>query len=79
MDPEIPMNDPVQVATSANSLGRFLARLWHEDVGQDIVEYALVALAMGLTTVAGIHGLASSIINDLNFIVNGFAAATSGH
>jgi Flp pilus assembly pilin Flp len=72
------MNVRVQVAAPANSLTRFLARLWREDAGQDIVEYALVALAMGLSTVAGVHGLASSIINDVNFIVNGFNAATGG-
>jgi Flp pilus assembly pilin Flp len=69
----------VQVATPANSLARFLTRLWYEDAGQDVVEYALVALAMGLTSIAGVHGLASSIINDLNIIVSGFTAATAGH
>jgi Flp pilus assembly pilin Flp len=63
-------------ALPKTSLHRFLTRLWQEDTGQDLVEYALVALAMGLSTVAGVHGLASSITNDLNVIVTGFNSAT---
>jgi Flp pilus assembly pilin Flp len=53
-----------------------LARLAQEDAGQDLVEYALIALAMGLSTVAGVHGLASTITNDFDFIVTGFNSAT---
>ncbi len=68
----------MQVAVPSNPITSFLHRLWQEDAGQDIAEYALVALAMGLTSVAGVHGLASSIVNDLNFIVNGFNNATNG-
>jgi Flp pilus assembly pilin Flp len=62
-------------ALSQPSLRGFLARLAQEDAGQDLVEYALIALAMGLSTVAGVHGLASTITNDLNFIVSGFNSA----
>jgi Flp pilus assembly pilin Flp len=61
--------------THQSTLRRFLIRLVHEDAGQDLVEYALVALAMGLSTVAGVHGLASTITNDFNFIVSGFNSA----
>jgi Flp pilus assembly pilin Flp len=67
---------PDSAATPQTSLRRFFARLAQEDAGQDLVEYALIALAMGLTTVAGVHGLATSITNDLNFIVSGFNSAT---
>jgi Flp pilus assembly pilin Flp len=55
-----------------------LVQLWREDSGQDIIEYALVAVSMGLFTVAGIHGLAASIGNDLNTILNAFNSATAG-
>lgn len=51
-------------------------RLWHEDAGQDLVEYALVALAIGLSTVAGVHGVGAIITNDFNMIVTGFNSAT---
>jgi Flp pilus assembly pilin Flp len=66
----------MQVATPSNSLKRLLARLWHDEAGQDLVEYALIALAMGLSTVAGVNGLAHSIINDVNIITDGFISAT---
>lgn len=63
-------------ATPLHSFTSSLTRLWHDESGQDMVEYALVALFMGLGTVAGVHGLATSIVNDINFVVNGFANAT---
>jgi pilus assembly protein Flp/PilA len=66
----------VQFEAPTSSLNLRLGSLWQDDDGQDIVEYALIALAMGLSTVAGVHGLANSISGDLNFIVNGFNNAT---
>ncbi|MDP9051438.1 MAG: Flp family type IVb pilin [Acidobacteriota bacterium] len=62
-------------AITDNSLLGFLRRLLHEDAGQDLVEYALVALAMGLSTVAGVHGLATAIADDFNIIIVGFNSA----
>jgi hypothetical protein len=44
-----------------------------------MIEYALVALVMGLSTIAGVHGFAVSIVNDFTFIVDGFTRATTGH
>jgi Flp pilus assembly pilin Flp len=66
----------LQIAAPPNSLSRRLVLLWLEESGQDMVEYALVAVAMGLGTVAGVHGLASSIGNDLNIVLHGFNDAT---
>ena len=71
-----PMIVRMQVATPSNSLKRLLACFWHDEAGQDLVEYALIVLAMGLSTVAGVNGLAHSIINDVNLITNGFISAT---
>ena len=62
----------VQAASTA------LARLPADDSGQDMIEYALVAACMGLASVAGIHGIASQIANDLNYVLNGFNTAYSG-
>jgi Flp pilus assembly pilin Flp len=66
----------MQFAARPNSLQQLLSGLWQDDAGQDLVEYALVALVMGLSTIAGVHGLANSIVGDLNLIVNGFNNAT---
>ena len=69
----------VQPAPPSHSLRRSLGRLWHDESGQDMIEYALVALVMGLSTIAGVHGFAVSIVNDFTFIVDGFTRATTGH
>jgi Flp pilus assembly pilin Flp len=55
-----------------------LSRLAADESGQDLIEYALVAAAMGLGTVTGVHGLAAQIANYLNIIVNGFNRSVSG-
>jgi len=68
----------VQAATQSPSPRPSLARLWRDESGQDMIEYALVALAMGLSTIAGVHGFAVSIVNDFTFIVTGFTRATNG-
>ena len=70
------MTVPIQFAAPHNPLQQLLFGLWQDDAGQDLVEYALVALVMGLSTIAGVHGLANTIIGDLNLIVNGFSNAT---
>jgi pilus assembly protein Flp/PilA len=66
----------IQFATPPWPLLRLLARLRQEDSGQDVIEYALIAVSMGLFTVAGVHGLANSISNDINTVLNAFNAAT---
>ena len=56
-----------------------LADLLHDDSGQDMIEYALIATFIGLGTVTGIHGLAASIANYLNIVDGGFNNSLSGH
>jgi pilus assembly protein Flp/PilA len=76
LDLGVPLTVRTHTATTDNPLLGFLRRLLEEDAGQDLVEYALVALAMGLSTVAGVHGLATLIANDFNVIVTDFNSAT---
>ena len=76
MDLGVPLTVRVQAVRPHNSFLELCRRLVCEDAGQDLVEYALVALAMGLSTIAGVHGLASSIVADFNVIVTGFNSAT---
>jgi pilus assembly protein Flp/PilA len=44
----------------------------HDESGQDLIEYALVAATIGLGTVAGVNGLASHIANYLTIVDNRF-------
>ena len=63
-------------AASPQSVFIGLLRLYRDDSGQDIVEYALIASFMGLGTVAGVHGLAASVAGYFNTILNAFESAT---
>jgi Flp pilus assembly pilin Flp len=40
---------------------KFALRLWNEEEGQDLVEYALLVVLIALGCVATMQGLASSI------------------
>lgn len=72
------MNEPQHARPTKISLRQLLVSLCHDDSGQDIVEYALIAVSMGLLTIAGVHGLAASVSNDFNTIINAFNNATAG-
>jgi Flp pilus assembly pilin Flp len=50
-------------------------RLARDESGQDLIEYALIAATIGLTSVAGVHGLAASVAGYLNFVIGGFNSA----
>ena len=43
-------------------MGITLKRLWHEEDGQDLVEYALVAALIGLASVVALHSVAGLVI-----------------
>jgi pilus assembly protein Flp/PilA len=56
-----------------------LVHFWQDESGQDMIEYALVACFVGLSTVTGMHGLAAAMSSYLGDIVSGFEAALAGH
>jgi pilus assembly protein Flp/PilA len=41
----------------------FLKRLWKEEEGQDLVEYALLVVLLALAATVGMQGLATAINN----------------
>jgi Flp pilus assembly pilin Flp len=41
----------------------FLARLWKEEEGQDLTEYALLLVLLSLAAIGAIGGLATAINN----------------
>jgi pilus assembly protein Flp/PilA len=40
---------------------KLLMRIWHEESGQDLIEYALIATLIALVAISGLNGLASKI------------------
>ena len=65
--------------TATPSYPELLVQLLADESGQDLIEYALVAATIGLGTVAGVNGLASSIAKDMNLLLSGFDSALAGH
>ena len=68
----IPAN--VGAAPIHAALAEFVYRL-RDESGQDIIEYALISALVGLASVAGIHGIAAQISNDLGLVLSGFQHA----
>jgi pilus assembly protein Flp/PilA len=64
-------------AASFEAMRASLRRWLADESGQDVIEYALVAAAVGFGTVAGVHGLAHNISSYLNIVLNAFESATS--
>lgn len=56
-----------------------LVHFWQDESGQDMIEYALVACFVGLSTVTGLHGLAAAMSGYLSDLINGFDGALAGH
>ncbi|MGC2620805.1 MAG: Flp family type IVb pilin [Acidobacteriaceae bacterium] len=47
---------------------QLLHRLWSDDSGQDLIEYALIATLLVLVIITGMNGLAGSIKSDYSRI-----------
>lgn len=45
---------------------QLLARLWNEEQGQDLTEYALLLVLLSLAAVGSLNGLATAINNAFN-------------
>lgn len=52
-----------------------LADLLRDDSGQDMIEYALVACFLALSTVTGLNGLASQVSNYVTIVGNAFTSS----
>jgi len=54
-----------------------LKRLWHEDEGQDLIEYALLVALVALAAVAGMNSLAGAINNEFIALGTSLTSATT--
>ncbi|HTW49147.1 MAG TPA: Flp family type IVb pilin [Acidobacteriaceae bacterium] len=44
-----------------NLTTELLQRIWHDESGQDLIEYALIATLVALVAISGLNGLATKI------------------
>jgi Flp pilus assembly pilin Flp len=42
---------------------QFLKRLWQEEQGQDLVEYALIVAAVGLALITTVNQLSTAVVS----------------
>ena len=74
VEPQHSSNGGVQ-SSNQNLAPRLLSRLLHQEGGQDLIEYALVAGVIGLAAVASAHGVAVSVSSAINIVSNELTSA----
>jgi pilus assembly protein Flp/PilA len=54
-----------------------LKRLWHEEEGQDLIEYALLVALVALAAIVGMNSLATAINNEFIALGSSLTSATT--
>jgi pilus assembly protein Flp/PilA len=62
--------------SGGNTMKNLLMRLWHEQEGQDLTEYALLVVLLALAAIVGMKGLAGSINNVFSSAASNLTANT---
>jgi Flp pilus assembly pilin Flp len=55
-----------------------LRRLWKQEEGQDLVEYALIVAAVGLALIVTVNNLSSAVVSLYSSITQGLASIGAG-
>ena len=55
---------------------RFLLRLWQDEAGQDLTEYALLMVLIALSSIVAMNGLAQAISNVYGNAASNLSTAT---
>ena len=53
---------------------QFLTRLWKQEEGQDLVEYALIVAAVGLALITTVNQLSTAIVSLYSSITQGLTS-----
>ncbi len=57
-----------------NRLKQLMMRLWREEEGQDLVEYALIVAAVGLALITTVNQLTTAVVSLYSSITQGLAS-----
>jgi len=57
-----------------NHLKQMTMRLWREEDGQDLVEYALIVAAVGLALITTVNQLTTAVVSLYSSITQGLAS-----
>jgi Flp pilus assembly pilin Flp len=53
---------------------QFMLRVWNEEQGQDLVEYALIVAAVGLALITTVNQLSTAIVSLYSSITQGLTS-----
>lgn len=53
---------------------KFFSRLWRDEQGQDLVEYALIVAAVGLALIVTVNQLSAAVVSLYSSITQGLAS-----
>jgi Flp pilus assembly pilin Flp len=56
------------------SMREFFVRLWRDEEGQDLVEYALIVAAVGLALITTVNQLSSAVVSLYSSITQGLGS-----
>jgi pilus assembly protein Flp/PilA len=56
------------------NMQQLLARLWRDEEGQDLVEYALIVAAVGLALITTVNQLTTAVVSLYSSITQGLAS-----
>ena len=57
-----------------NHLKQMMMRLWRDEDGQDLVEYALIVAAVGLALITTVNQLTTAVVSLYSSITQGLAS-----
>lgn len=57
-----------------NQWKQIVARLWRDEQGQDLVEYALIVAAVGLALITTVNQLTTAVVSLYSSITQGLAS-----
>lgn len=57
-----------------NVLKQFVIRLWKNEEGQDLVEYALIVAAVGLALITTVNQLSTAVVSLYSSITQGLTS-----
>ncbi len=56
------------------TMQKFFSRLWRDEQGQDLVEYALIVAAVGLALIVTVNQLSAAVVSLYSSITQGLAS-----
>jgi Flp pilus assembly pilin Flp len=68
------LTDSKELEENMTKINQMLRRLWRDEEGQDLVEYALIVAAVGLALITTVNQLTTAVVSLYSSITQGLAS-----